>query len=109
MAKTWTELRNQRTATPEAKAAYEAARVAYEFGRRVRERRQELGLSQAELAGATGTSQPAIARLEAGGTEPTLRTITGLARVLGAVWVIGPNGVATGETDAPAPSPKLSA
>ena len=109
MAKTWTELRNQRMASPEAKAAYEAARVAYEFGRRVRERRQELGLSQAELAGAPRPPPPSIPRLGAGGTTPAPPPTSRRARGLGAGSVIGPNGVATGETDAPAPSPKLSA
>ena len=34
---------------------------------------------------------------EAGGTEPTLRTITNLARVLGAVWMIGAEGISTFE------------
>ncbi|MCC6958806.1 MAG: hypothetical protein IT301_03075 [Dehalococcoidia bacterium] len=34
---------------------------------------------------------------EAGGTEPTLRTIKNLARVLGAVWMIGAEGVSASE------------
>lgn len=97
MATTWKELRDKRLASPEASAAYEEARTAHEFGIRVRERREALGLSQAQLARAAGTSQPAIARLEAGGTEPTLRTITNLARVLGAVWMIGAEGISTFE------------
>ena len=93
MATDWKELRTERLSSPEARQAYEAARTAYEFGKRVRERREALGLSQAQLAKSAGTSQPAIARLEAGGTEPTLRTIANLARVLGAVWVIGADSV----------------
>ena len=95
MATNWKALRTERLASPAAQHAYEAARTAYEFGTRVRERREALELSQSQLAKAAGTSQPAIARLEAGGTEPTLRTIANLARVLGAVWVIGADSVTT--------------
>lgn len=95
MATNWTELRTERLASPAAMQAYEEARTAYEFGKRVRERREALGLSQSQLAKAAGTSQPAIARLEAGGTEPTLRTIANLGRVLGAVWIIGDGTVTT--------------
>lgn len=93
MTTSWKTLRTERLASPGAKKGYADARTAYEFGKRVRERREALGMSQAQLASATGTSQPAIARLEGGGTEPTLRTINTLARVLGMNWVIGPEGV----------------
>lgn len=109
MATNWKELRDERMSSPEAQAAYEASRTAYEFGRRVRERREERGLSQAELAREVGTSQPAIARLEAGGTEPTLRTIARLARALGTVWAISSTGVTqSGGTDATSPPAKPS-
>jgi ribosome-binding protein aMBF1 (putative translation factor) len=37
----------------------------------VRERRRALGLSQVELAARAGMTQPALARLEAGGVVPT--------------------------------------
>jgi transcriptional regulator with XRE-family HTH domain len=42
--------------------------------------RQQAGLTQQELAGRAGTSQPAIARLEAGAASPTLATLDRLAR-----------------------------
>jgi hypothetical protein len=50
---------------------------AAELGRKrlftdLRERRRALGLSQVELARRIGTSQPAIARLEAGLADPKL-------------------------------------
>ncbi|WP_239089942.1 helix-turn-helix domain-containing protein [Sphaerimonospora thailandensis] len=57
---------------PGAGAAYEAARIRFELGEVVRRRREELGLTQAELAERAGLKQPAVARFEAGGTMPTI-------------------------------------
>jgi ribosome-binding protein aMBF1 (putative translation factor) len=44
--------------------------------------RQARGLSQKELAELCGTTQPAIARLEAGGQPPRLRTLLRIADAL---------------------------
>ena len=41
-------------------------------------RRRELGISQGEVAARMGTSQPAVARLEAGGVDARLSTLTAL-------------------------------
>jgi transcriptional regulator with XRE-family HTH domain len=49
---------------------------------RVAERRQELGLSQRELAELTRTTQSAIARLEAGGRPPRIDTLLRIADAL---------------------------
>jgi transcriptional regulator with XRE-family HTH domain len=49
----------------------------------LRELRLSAGLSQAKLAEAIGTSQPRVARLEAGREEPGLSTLRKLAAVLG--------------------------
>jgi predicted transcriptional regulator len=46
-------------------------------------RRQSLGLSQTEVAGRMGTSQSAIARLEAGGADIRLSTLERYAAALG--------------------------
>ena len=48
----------------------------------VSERRQALGLSQRELAELTGTTQSAIARLEAGGRPPRIDTLLRIADAL---------------------------
>jgi predicted transcriptional regulator len=48
----------------------------------VSERRQDLGFSQAELAGLTGTTQSAIARLESGGRPPRIDTLLRIADAL---------------------------
>ncbi len=80
----WQELRSWRMAEPGAADAYDAARLAFELGRRVRELRVQQGLSQTELARRAGMTQPAVARFEAGGTVPTLPVLERLARALGA-------------------------
>ncbi|MDQ4010911.1 MAG: helix-turn-helix domain-containing protein [Actinomycetota bacterium] len=84
----WQELRSRRMAEPGAAGAYDAARLAYELGRRVRELRVHQGLSQTELARRAGMTQPAVARFEAGGTVPTLPVLERLARSLGAMLTV---------------------
>jgi ribosome-binding protein aMBF1 (putative translation factor) len=78
----WSGLRERRLAEPGAEAAYEAARLAYQLGRAVRELREQRGWSQRELAQATGMTQSAVARFEAGGTVPTLVVLERFARGL---------------------------
>jgi len=52
---------------------YDAARLAFELGWRVRELCVQQGMNQTELARRAGMTQPAVARFEAGGTVSTLR------------------------------------
>jgi ribosome-binding protein aMBF1 (putative translation factor) len=80
----WTELRDRRMAEPGAEEGYQAAKLAYELGRTVRELREQAGWSQAELALTAGMTQSAVARFEAGGTIPTLPTLERLAHALDA-------------------------
>jgi transcriptional regulator with XRE-family HTH domain len=68
--------------TPEYRAAYAQARRDLRLGMRVRELREAAGLSQSELARRTGTRQPNIARLEAGGGIPKLETLQRVADAL---------------------------
>ncbi|HSJ92999.1 MAG TPA: helix-turn-helix transcriptional regulator [Gaiellaceae bacterium] len=49
---------------------------------RVADRRRELGLSQAQLAELTGTTQSAVARLESGGRPPRIDTLLRIADAL---------------------------
>jgi predicted transcriptional regulator len=49
---------------------------------KVSERRQEIGLSQRELAELVGTTQSAIARLERGGRPPRIDTLLRIADAL---------------------------
>jgi len=80
--KTWPEVHGQGLRRPAARGAYEEARLAYEIGRQVRELREAQGLSQSQLADRMGTTQSVIARLEAGGSRPTLRTLERAATAL---------------------------
>jgi ribosome-binding protein aMBF1 (putative translation factor) len=79
----WEEIEAQRADDPEAQAGYAQAHRAYEVGREVRRLREEAGLTQRQLAGRAGMTQSVIARLEAGGTEPTLATLDRVAKALG--------------------------
>lgn len=81
--KTWAEKRAEITGRPGAGAAYEAARIRYELGRVVRARREQLGMTQGQLAERAGLKQPAVARFEAGGTMPTIPMLERMAEALG--------------------------
>lgn len=82
------ELKNRRLAamTTDERAifdeTYAATRLAIDVGDRVRNAREAAGLSQRELAARMGTSQAAVARLEAGGVGATLTTLQKVAGAL---------------------------
>ncbi len=63
-------------------ATYAATRLALDVGDKVRDAREAAGLSQRELAARMGTSQAAVARLEAGGVGATLTTLQKVAGAL---------------------------
>jgi transcriptional regulator with XRE-family HTH domain len=74
--------------SPASQAGFEEARIEYELGQRIRQLREEAGLSQRTLAKAVGTSQPMIVRLEGGGGVPRLDTLARVAAALGAELVV---------------------
>lgn len=78
----WAAMRERRMAEPGAAEAYDAARLAFELGRSVRELRERRGWSQTQLAKESGMTQSAVARFEAGGTVPTLAVLERLAAAL---------------------------
>ena len=55
---------------------------------RLSEFREELGLTQQVVASRMGTSQPVVARLEAGGRDPRLSTVERYAAALGVDLVV---------------------
>lgn len=73
----------------EAQAAHDDEARISEFRELVHRLRTEAGLTQAELAHRMGTTQSAIARMEAGGTRPTLETLERLATAIGQELVVG--------------------
>lgn len=81
--KSWRDIRSKRLSEPEAKAGYARARRAFELAEQVRALREDKGMSQAELARRIGSTQPSVARLEAGGVAPTIETLERIAVALG--------------------------
>lgn len=85
----WTEVKAMKLAamSPDERKAYEQgyaeAQLAAEVGERVRVAREAAGMSQRQLASRMGTSQAAIARLEAGGVGATLTTLHRVAVAVG--------------------------
>ncbi len=80
----WSEIRDRRMSESGAAEAYQVAALAYELGRAVRGLRHQRNWTQAQLAGAAGMTQSAVARFEAGGTVPSLRVLERLATALDA-------------------------
>jgi transcriptional regulator with XRE-family HTH domain len=58
------------------------------LGERIRLAREKAGFTQAQLAARIGSTQPALARLEAGGVTPSLETLGRLAKALGLELVV---------------------
>ena len=82
---TWSEAKRRRLDDPAGRTGYESARAAYDLGRRVRDLRETQGISQRELADRMGTTQSVIARLEGGGSRPSLSTLERVAEAVGMV------------------------
>ncbi len=61
---------------------YNATALALEVGEQIRDAREHAALTQRELATRMGTSQAAVARLEAGGVGATLTTLQKVATAL---------------------------
>ena len=86
---TWSKLEQSRPLSSEGQAAYEdEARIAA-FRDLVYRLRTDACLTQADLAQRMGTTQSAIARMEGGGTRPTLETLEKVAGAVGAELVVG--------------------
>lgn len=86
--KTWESVKAGRADTKARRAGYAEAKDAFELGARLRAERETRGLTQAELAERMGTTQPTVARLEAGGVTPSLDTLHRAAEALGLELVV---------------------
>ncbi len=67
---------------PGVRREYEALKPRYDMIRTLIKRRNQLKISQAELARIIGTKQPAISRLEKGDYNTTLKTFFKVAEAL---------------------------
>ena len=73
---------------PKYRKAYEALEEEFVLASAVIEARSRAGLTQQELARRMGTTQPVVARLESGGTRPSMRTLERLAKATGSRLLI---------------------
>ena len=80
--KTAAQIAAEELADPEIRREHERTALAHAVAMRVIGYRINNGLSQTGLARLLGMHQSAIARLEAGDHEPSLATLSRLARVL---------------------------
>jgi ribosome-binding protein aMBF1 (putative translation factor) len=83
------ELKKNRVSamTPDERAAvfdetYQVARLAVDVGDKVRGAREVAGLSQQALAARMGTTEAAVARIEAGDVDARLTTLQKVAAAL---------------------------
>ena len=83
----WEDIKRPRS--EKARRAYEDEARISEFRELVYRLRAEAGLTQAELAERMSTTQSAVARMEGGGTRPTLETLEKLAGAVDQELVVG--------------------
>lgn len=86
--KTWDQIKEERPSTPARRRGYERADRSIRLAMEIHALREKRGLSQRELAELLGTTQSAIARLEAGNISPTLPTLDKIAEALGVELVV---------------------
>ena len=84
----WGTIKHERKASIVRRGGYRRAKEAFEIAERVRQARKRRGLTQVELAARIGSTQPALARLEAGGVTPSLDTLHRIAEALGLELVV---------------------
>ena len=86
--KTWDEVKRERADSPARRRGYERAGRTIRLAMEIHELREKRGLSQRELAERLGTTQSAVARLEAGNVSPSLPTLDKVAEALGVELVV---------------------
>jgi ribosome-binding protein aMBF1 (putative translation factor) len=79
MGKNFRETLNEQLKDPAFQAEWEALEPERQIMKAMVEGRQERGLTQKQLAQATGINQADISRLESGTANPSLRTLKRLA------------------------------
>ena len=78
------DFKAQRLTDPKVRKEYEALEPQFRLIRDILLRRNELNLSQMQLAKLVGTKQPAISRLERGDGSITIATLRKVASALNA-------------------------
>lgn len=84
----WEDVKKELLKDPKVKAEYDRLEPEYKLISKIIEARIKNKMTQAELAKKVGTKQSAIARFEAGNSNPTLDFMDRLATALGAKLII---------------------
>ncbi len=84
----WKEVKEDLASNPEFREAYENLEPEYQLVRSIIKQRTMKNMTQADLARKVGTRQSAIARLESGMYNPSLRFLKKVAKALDASIVI---------------------
>ena len=79
----WEKVHRKAMRDPEFRKGYEALQPKYALIRAILNARIKEGMTQAEIAERTGTTQSSIARFEAGRGNPTLSFMIKIAHALG--------------------------
>ncbi len=85
----WKEVRRRLLRDPEVRTYYHQLAPHYNVVHELVTRRKALNMTQARLAALAGTTQSMVARVEAGESNITLRTLERMAQALGCTLVIG--------------------
>jgi len=86
--RTWEEVKTKRADSPARRRGYEHAGRTVRLAMEIHQLREKRGLSQRELAERLGTTQSAVARLEAGNVTPSLPTLDKVAEALGVELIV---------------------
>jgi len=78
----WKTLKKELMQDPEFKKGYDALELEFSIIEQVLEKRIAKGMSQKQLAEKMGTKQSAIARLEAGNSNPSVQFLEKVAKAL---------------------------
>lgn len=81
--KSWDEIKRELLKNPEIKKAYDDLELEFSLANQVIAKRIKQGLTQQELAEKMGTKQSAIARLESGDYNPSMKFLDKVAKAFG--------------------------
>ena len=73
---------------PDTQREYDALAEEFELAREMITARNRAGLTQADVAERMGTTQSAIARIESGRRQPSMRTVQRYAQAIGCKAVV---------------------
>lgn len=73
----------EKSGSPEELQLLAEARARFKLASSLLDRRQARGLSQRDLADASGVPQSEISKIESGGANPTVKTLNSIGHALG--------------------------